>query len=417
MREKIVLNMFVLFFLLPGTLAFGQKVKIDGEIRSRIEYRDGFKVPLSDTLTGATLEGLRTRINLDYADDKVKAKITLQDSRIYGETGTNNTKNSLGVFEAWGSYLFSPVFSVTLGRQSIEYDDKRLISASNWSNTGNAHDLLLLKYESPDGFKLHMGLAWNNNGDNDFEKVYNVTRSYKSLTYMWFGKSLGKLNFSAIWLNDVFDYGATDAETDKKAYRNTLGGNLGLKNKEIPVSFYFTGYYQFGHDASNKSLSAYLLALNAQYKFTNVWSVIAGSDYYSGTNAGDAKNKTFNKLYGTNHSFNGSMEYWTTLPAQGLLDLYGGVIFKPNAKFDINTTFHTFSLAKELPATDKKSIGSEIDITANYIISPQLSIQGGWSTYFKNDQTDILKKQTGIDTHFPQWAYIMLTFKPKFFNK
>jgi hypothetical protein len=110
------------------------------------------------------------------------------------------------------------------------------------------------------------------------------------------------------------------------------------------------------------------------------------------------------------------MEYWTTLPVQGLRDLYGGLTFKPNAKFDVNAVFHAFYLAKELPSTDKKSIGSEIDITANYTISPQLAVQGGWSAYFKNGQTDILQKQAGIPTHFPQWAYVMLTFKPKFFN-
>ncbi|MDR0865732.1 MAG: alginate export family protein [Candidatus Symbiothrix sp.] len=419
MSQKITFSRIVLLFLLQSLTISGQSVRIDGEVRSRIEYRDGFKSPLADTLSGTAVEGLRTRIQLDYADDKVKAKITLQDSRMYGETGVNNTKNSLGVFEAWGSYRVLPEFSVTLGRQAIEYDDKRLITVSNWSNTGNAHDLLLLKYELPGQFKLHLGSAWNNSSDNDYEKIYNVARSYKALTYIWFGKSFGQLDFSAIGLNDVLDYGTTDAEINKKAYRNTLGGNVGLKNKDIPVSFYATVYYQFGHDAVNHPLNAYLLALNAQYKINNVWSLLAGCDYFSGTSTEDVqkgKDKTFNKLYGSNHAFNGSMEYWTTLPAQGLWDGYGGVAFKPNVKFDVNAVFHSFAVAKELPDTPKKSIGSEIDFTANYTISPQLAIQGGWSAYFKNEQTDILKKQVGLDTHFPQWAFVMLTFKPKFFN-
>jgi hypothetical protein len=419
MKKKIVFSIMFLFLFSFGTLIWGQNVKFDGEIRSRIEYRDGFKNLVADTLTGATVGGLRSRINLDYADEKIKAKVTLQDFRVYGETGTNNTKSSLGIYEAWGTYLFSSQFSATLGRQALEYDDKRLLSASNWSNTGNAHDLLLLKYELVDAFKLHFGTAWNNGADNDYEKIYNVTRSYKSLAFLWFSKPFGKLDFSAIWFNDAFHYGKTDTETDKKSFRNTIGGNLGLKKKEIPLSFYATGYYQFGHDMENKSLNAYLLALNAQYKFTDVWSIAVGADYYSGTSTKDSengKNRTFNKLYGTNHSFNGSIEYWTTLPTQGLRDLYGGITFKPNTKFNIDATFHTFSVTKKLPSTDKKALGSEIDITANYTISPQLSLQGGWSSYFKNEQTDILKKQTGIDTRFPQWAYVMLSFKPKFLN-
>jgi hypothetical protein len=419
MKKKFTLSIIILSLLAFGFPLRSQNVKIEGEVRSRIEYRSGFKSPLADTLTGTAVESLRTRINLDYADDKVKAKIILQDSRIYGATGTNNTNNSLGVFEAWGAYLLTPGFSVSLGRQALDYDDRRLLSSSNWSNTGNAHDLLLLKYEPAGAFKLHWGSAWNNSADNDYEKFYNVNRSYKALNYIWFGKSFGKMDFSAIWLNDVFNYdNPTDAGI-KKSYRNTIGGNLGLKNKDIPVSFYATAYYQFGHDTGNKSLNAYLLALNAQYKFTNGWSIAAGTDYFSGSSTEDIsnqKNRTFNKLYGSNHSFNGSMEYWTTLPAQGLLDLYGSVTFKPNAKFDVNAAFHAFSLAQELPSTDKKSTGSEIDISANYTVSPQLAIQGGWSAYFKNDRTDILQKQAGIPTRFPQWAYVMLTFKPQFFN-
>jgi hypothetical protein len=416
MKTKLYLVSMIALSVFSATSMWGQKLKVDGEIRTRIEYRNGFKSPVADTLDATAVGALRTRINLSYSDEKINSKFTLQDARIFGETGTNDTKNSLGIFEAWGSYLFAPSFSVTLGRQAIEYDDKRLFSASNWSN-GNAHDLMLWKFESDSLFKLHLGIAYNNAADDNYEKIYKVERSYKYLTYIWFGKSFKKLDFSALWVNDALEYGT---KTDQKAYRNTIGGNLGMKKKEIPFSFYASGYYQFGHDATNKELNAYLLALTAQYQITNVWSISAGTDYFSGTDTDDAakgKDKTFNKLYGTNHSFNGSMEYWTTLPAQGLFDLFGGVTFKPNTKFDINATFHSFALAKELPSTDKKGIGSEIDITANYTVSSQLAIQGGYSAYFKNDQTDILKKQVNVDTRFPQWAYIMLTFKPKFFNK
>jgi hypothetical protein len=280
--------------------------------------------------------------------------------------------------------------------------------------------LVLLRYESPELFKLHLGSAWNNGGDNDYERLYNVSRSYKALTYVWLSKALGLLDFSAIWLNDAFHYGATDGETGKKAYRNTLGGNLGLKNKDMPVSFYATAYYQSGHNAVNNPLSACLLALNVQYKPAPAWNVTAGSDYFSGSTAADVsanKDKTFNKLYGSNHSFNGFMEYWTTLPAQGLVDLYGGLSCKPGARLSLDATFHAFSVARELTVTTKKAIGSELDFTAGYNLSAVLAIQGGWSFYLKNDQTDILKRQVNADTRFPQWGYVMVSFKPKFFTK
>ncbi|MDR2810871.1 MAG: alginate export family protein [Tannerellaceae bacterium] len=408
-----------IFLLVCSAPLPGQDVGIDGEIRSRIEYREGFHKPLADTLQGAAIASLRTRIQLNYAHEKIQTRIILQDTRIYGQAGTNDTRNSLGVFEAWGSYLLTPDLSVTLGRQAIEYDDKRLLTASNWSNTGNAHDLILLKYESPHRFNLHWGGAWNNNGDNEYEKTYNVSRSYKALTFVWFGKSFAPWNFSAIWLNDVFNYGTTDADSGRKSFRHTLGGNLEMKKKELPFSFYATAYYQFGHDPTNTPLDAYLLALNVQYKFSDAWDIKAGVDYFSGSTPEERKdrNRTFNKLYGGNNLFNGMMEYWTTLPEQGLCELYGGATFRTGSKFDINLTFRSFSVTEALAETNRKHIGSEIDLTAHYIISPQLSLQGGWSIYFRNRQTDLLKTQTGINTHFPQWGYVMVSFKPRFLEK
>jgi hypothetical protein len=408
MTHKTTSCFTALFLVLCAAPLWGQQIGINGEIRSRIEYRDGFRKPLADTLDAAAVGSLRTRIQLDYAHEKIKAKISLQDARIYGQTGVSDTRNSLGVYEAWGSYAFTPAFSITLGRQPIEYDDKRLLTVSNWSQTGNAHDLLLLKYESPGCFKLHLGSAWNNGGDNEYEKVYAVSKSYKALTYIWFGKQAGWFDLSALWLNDVFDYGEAETETGKKAFRHTLGGNLGLQRKNLPFSFYATAYYQFGHDPHNHPLDAWLLALNTAYRFTEAWTLKAGVDYFS---------KNFNKLYGSNHSFNGSMEYWTSLPAQGLCDVYGSLTFRPVPRFDINATVHTFALTENLPETGRKNLGAEADLTANYAVSPQLSIQGGWSVYFKTRQTDVLKAQTGTGAHFPQWAYIMLTFKPQFMNK
>ena len=402
------------FLLIPGLL-FAQSVKFDAEIRSRSELRDGFKAPLAGDDYAAFVTDLRSRINLAYSDEKIDASLKLQDSRIFGQTGTNNTGNSLGFFEAWGAYKFTPKLSVKLGRQVLEYDDKRLFSASNWSNTGNAHDLILLKYESK-ALKWHSGMAWNNAGDVLLESPYEVARSYKSMAYTWIEKSLDKIALSAIWVNNGFQKGITPDLVNKLIHRNTIGANAAFTDKSSPLYVYATGYHQFGRDASNNKLSAYTLALKTSYNLTSTWTVSLGADYLSGSKSDLEKGKsnTFNKLYGSNHTFNGSMEYWTTPPAQGLRDLYGGIAFKPSAKFDIDLTYHHFALVRNLAETNKKGLGSEIDITANYRVSPQFNIQGGWSAYFKTEQTCVLKNQIDINTRPAHWAYIMITFKPSF---
>ncbi|MDR1644841.1 MAG: alginate export family protein [Tannerellaceae bacterium] len=406
-------------FLVWAPSLSGQTSVIDGEIRSRTEYRDGFRYPLTVDVKPAMISSLRTRLRFDYTDEKLATSVILQDSRIYGQTGTNDTRNSLGIYEAWGRYALTPDLSITLGRQAIEYDDKRLLTVSNWSHTGSAHDLVLVRYESH-LFKLHWGGAWNNSGDDEYDKLYKVTKSYKALSFVWFAKTFGPLNLSAIWIGDGFQQGKTDAVT-WKTFRNTVGGNLELADQGIrPFSFYATAYYQFGRDPRNAVLDAHLLALKTSFSPFRQWSLRAGVDYLSGSTSAEisqGRNGTFNKLYGSNNSFNGKMEYWTTPPVQGLFNWYAGIIFHPGRKFDADIIFHSFSVAEPFSATAKKNIGTELDLTARYIISPQLALQGGWSLYFRNRQTALLKEGIFSNVRFPQWGYLMVTLKPRFLNR
>ncbi|MDR1882017.1 MAG: alginate export family protein [Prevotella sp.] len=414
MKNKLFL-LYLVVFSLYNSQSFGQTVKAEAEIRSRGEYRDGFREPLINTLNASYVNNLRTKLNLFYGSRDVIAKLTLLDARTYGGTEAGKTGNGTGILEAWGEYGLTPEFSFAIGRQGLEYDDKRLFSYNDWNNTPGAHDLLLLKYKTQ-GLTVHIGSAYNNSGDSIlFSAPY--TLSYKTLNYIWLHKEFSKISASVLWVNDGFERGST--KHIEKIYRNTVGGNLRLTDKESAFTFKASGYYQFGHDKSDKSLRAYLLSATAQKYLPEKWSVQAGGDIFSGSKYDIAtdKSNTFNKLYGTNHAFNGSIEYWGTLPAQGLIDLYIGATAKISSKIDANLTFHKFSTAREINQNGNTNAGSEIDITANYNVNRQFSLQGGWSSYFTTKGTDILKKKTGVDTRFPQWAYIQLTFKPSFFDK
>lgn len=414
MSRQITFFLFC-FFSVLSLSSQAPSIKIDAEIRSRAEYRQGFREPLADSLNSSTVSNLRTKLNFAYAADNIKAKISLLDTRTYGGTTTSSTGNSLGVLEAWGEYRFNPQLAISLGRQALEYDDKRIFSANNWSNTPSAHDLLLAKYTSGK-LEVHVGAAWNNAGDST-QYLSAYTKTYKSLVYLWLTHPIGKITTSAVAVNESFEKG--NEPSIRTIHRNTIGTNIGLKDSQIPFSFYFSAYYQFGHDTSQKDLNAYLLALKLEQQISDKWAVHAGGDLFSGSeyNIASQKNHTFNKLYGTNHAFNGYIEYWSSVPSQGLADLYAGVSARFSPKFDIDLTFHKFSTTKDISQNIKKNIGSEIDITANYNISKEFSLQGGWSGYFVTNGTRALKKKSNIDTQFPQWAYIMVTFKPVFFSK
>lgn len=401
-----------------GLIAIGnadlkaQAIKFDGEVRTRTELRDGMREPIADTLNSALVSNLRTRLNLSYTSNLLKAKITLQDTHTYGSTLANATGNGLGIYEAWGEYLFAPGASVALGRQAIQYDDKRIFSVANWSNTGNAHDLCLLKYAST-SFTTHLGLAYNNASDVMVESKYDI--SYKTMEYLWVGKSMGITTLSAIAVNESFQKGTTAQLLKELTYRNTVGLNFAINAPESKFYTLLSGYYQFGHDKVDKKLKAYLVAGKSQYRITDRCKITFGGDYFSGNEKDISKTEDhgFNKLYGNNHFFNGSIEFWTTLPAQGLVDIYGGFEFLPLKNLSLDLSFHKFDLA-DAPTLGNKDLGSELDFTATYDVSPLLSLQGGWSGYDVTQATRIIKGKQKTETRFPQWAYIMVSFKPKF---
>ncbi len=394
-------------FILTGGQA---QLKIGGEVRTRGEERSGFRTPLEEGQHAAFVANLRTRLFAGYTIDKMEAKITVQDSRTFGQTAPGSTGSLTGLYEAWGKYAFNDHFSFKVGRQVLDYDDRRLFTPANWSNTGNSHDALLLDYTRED-FKINLVGGWNNESDVLAESPYHLT--YKSLLLVWAAKQFGPATISAIYVNDGFQKGDEPEVVHKRYIRNTLGGNVLLEGSGFPLSAYLTGYYQFGDDPEGKQLNAFLLAVKADYDLNRMAGLTVGADYLSGSADGldGDKNRTFMRLYGANHAFNGSIEYWRSYPTQGLTDIYAGVTVLPLSGLAVNATWHHFSTVKEVTATGKKGLGSEVDLTIDYLLSPQVALQGGWSCYFTTKTMDVVKRVATEEGKFPQWAYLMVTFR------
>jgi len=430
MKMKITILVLCVLAVMPHFLK-AQTVVIDGEIRPRIEVRDGFSKPLPDTYDPGVSAIQRTRIGMTFTSGLLNTQITMQDSRTFGQNPNASSDATTGIFEAWAEMVVIPGGSVKVGRQTLTYDDKRLFSASAWSNTGNSHDMALFKYCVND-FQGHIGIAYNNNAIISTETYYTPKSNYRYMGFVWLSKEIfNGLNLSLIGVDEgVQDTlgtknGANYLKTNMyHAY--TYGGNLKYADPASPFSALATAYFQGGKNILGSKLNGNQLAINIEYKFPAIFSANIGSNYISGDNkTTDGIQSNFKKLYGTDHSFNGSMEYWKVPLNQGLLDYYAGVSGKINKDLSLEGTFHFFD--SEYSGVNKKKIafgkdlGTELDVVVNYKLNTWTSVQAGWSTYFTNNNTliskDIMNSATVVPaTRTPQWAYVMFTIKPVFLN-
>ena len=430
MKTTIIRLLLCIPGFLPAAL-MAQTVVIDGEIRPRVEERDGFTKPSLEANDPGVSAIQRTRLGLTFTSGLLNTQITLQDSRTFGQNPNASSDATTGIFEAWAEMVLVPGGTLKVGRQALTYDDKRLFSASTWSNTGTSHDMALFKYCLND-FQGHIGLAYNNNAVISTETYYTPKSNYRYMGFVWLSKDIVKgLNLSLIGV----DEGVQDTIGTKNGvnylktnmyHAYTYGGNLKFSNPDLPVSALATAYFQGGKNISGSKMNGSQLAINIDYKFSGVLSANIGSNYISGDNSTtDGIQSNFKKLYGTDHSFNGSMEYWKVPLTQGLLDYYVGAAGKINKDLSLEGTFHLFD--SEYSGKNKKNIafgknlGSELDLVVNYKLNTWTAVQAGWSTYFANYNTLVSKDLITSTTvspviRTPQWAYVMLTIKPVFLN-
>ena len=421
---------FFLFLAIEFTTQFtyAQTVVIDGEIRPRVEDRDGFTKPLLTTndLGISTIQ--RTRLGVTFTSGLLTSQITIQDSRTFGQYPNASSDATTGIFEAWAEMVLVPGGSLKIGRQALKYDDNRLFSACDWSNTATSHDAAIFKYCVND-FQGHLGFAYNNNAILSSETYYTPKSNYRFLGYLWLTKDIvNGLNLSLIGVDEgVQDtVGTKNGANYLKINMNhayTFGGNLKFLDASLPVSALATAYFQSGKNSTGSKMNGKLLALKVDYKFIDAISVNVGTDFVSGdNNATDGVQSNFKKLYGSEHNFYGLMDYWDVALTQGLLDYYVGASGKIGKNLNLTATYHVFN--SEYAGKNKKGIafgkdlGSEIDLTVNYKLNTWSTIQAGWSTYFTNKNTliakDMMNSATAPAIRTPQWAYVMFTIKPKF---
>ncbi|WP_299121108.1 alginate export family protein [uncultured Tenacibaculum sp.] len=402
------LSAFLLLFSLTG---YAQQLQIDAEIRPRAEYRHGFKTLFPDNEKAALFTSQRTRVNIDYRIEKLNFYVSVQDVRVWGDVPQLNSSdsNGLSIHQAWGEIMLDSNFSLKLGRQEIVYDDSRMFGNVAWAQQARSHDLALLKYRK-NTFKLDVGLAFNQSRENIIGTNLTTPNTYKALQYAWIHKDFENFSGSFLFLNNGLQ------STSGIKYSQTVGTHLKAKRNKLNIAANI--FYQFGNDVNNNDLSAYLFGLESNYKVTNKTTVGLGIELQSGNdyNIASGKNNAFNPFYGTNHKFNGFMDYFYVgnhINSVGLLDIYAKANFKLNPKSNLTAFVHNFSAAADINSTVSKQLGTEVDLVYGYRFTKEIGVKAGYSHLFASEGMRVLK---GNFENTNNWGWVMVTINPVLFK-
>lgn len=426
--------LFCVLILLSGSLNFvSAQFVLSGEIRPRTEYLHGYKSPASKSMDPAFWTEQRSRLKFDFKSEKYKVGLSMQDVRVWGSTSQlNKSDNFSSIHEAWASILFSHKISATIGRQEIAYDDHRIFGSVDWAQQGRSHDVAKLQYKDSSNV-IDIGLAYNQDATNLSGTVYTTGNNYKTMQYAWLHRTISdQFSVSLLFLNNGIQIITVDtAGKDKHSTNFSQTGGTYLVYKKNKINANAAFYYQTGKDATDKDINAYNVRGQIQYKVTERFSIGMAYERLSGTDQLDTaneENNSFNPLYGTNHKFNGYMDYFYVgnhLNTVGLDDISFSINYTFK-KFSAACDFHLFASAERIldkttytnTGVFQKSdnhIGTEVDLTFLYKYSKELYFQAGYSQFISTESVELLKG--GDKDELNNWAYLMMVFKPTFLNR
>ncbi len=465
-------NVTLAVFTLLITSTLQAQFTFDGEIRPRFEYRNGFQSVINTDQNHAAFVEQRSRLNFGYKAEGYRVKITLQDIQIWGSqpqlVNTYNKVNGDGAYlsfhEAWGEAFLSDSWSLKFGRQEISLDDHRIFGNVGWASQARSHDAAIFKYKK-NKLKLDAGFAYNqdraaNLGTDAFRG------GYKAFQYLWMHNDFSdNFGVSFLFLNNGREQMVFDANTGTTSYKDiysqTTGTRITYKKDKLKANVNF--YKQTGlqgirtavpNDSNgdfDRKVSATNLGIDIAYSISKSLTGTIGYEYLSGnsqTSIDESYNRTnraFNPLYGTNHKFNGLMDYFYVgnhNGSVGLSDIFAKVKYKTE-KYWIGTDVHFFSapedvwdgfnynkdLADGSLGTKTRAdyamdsyLGTEIDVTFGFNLAKGVSLKGGYSVMLDTETLAYLKgaldaNGQGVTSQNNAWGWTMITIKPNFLEK
>jgi len=346
--------------------------------------------------------------------ERLSFQLAVQDVRTWGSTSQLNISDGyLSIHEAWGAVQISKQFNLKAGRQELVYDNSRIFGNVNWAQQGRSHDLLLLKFEK-NNFKWHSGLAYNQDKQQQSTNYYSVSNNYKTMQFIWLHSEFENTRGSILFLNN-----GMQNEDTTMSYSQTMGTYLNFDLGMLSMNV--GAYYQMGKDNLKRDLSAGYVNVELSWPLSFGLIPSLGLEYLSGTDQSNTQtNNSFAPLFGTNHKFNGHMDYFYVgnhVNDVGLTNPYLRLIYKVE-QWVLTGSTHFFASSGQIldpvdPAISLKNyLGTEVDLSVSRKIIKNFAVSAGYSQMFATVSMEAIKG--GDSSTINNWAWLMLSFTPDF---
>lgn len=436
-RKHAALLIILVNLFLNDVVLADSGIGVQAELIQRGEFLNGYGKPVGSNTEYAAFIGQRARLKFNYQSERMRFYVALQDIRTWGSSTPNKlTDGFLSVHEAWTELSIGDRLKLKFGRQELNYDDGRFLGNADWALQARAHDLAAFQYTKEE-FALHGGFAFNQEKQNQLQgNFYSISGQYKVAQYLWLNHSINRLKFGFLFWNDGEQYLSIDTDStrhEKVVYSQTFG---------LPIIGYSAGvwkisgfaYYQTGKTANNKALDAFDLGGEVIYQLKHErvsttpckLKFILGTEILSGNSQfSTSKNcsNAYNPMFGTNHKFNGYMDYFYVggrhVNSVGLWDSYLKGVIEYSPSGFVGLSVHRFLAAEDVrnPQAghmDEKMdryLGMESDLTLGFIVNNEFSLQGGYSIFLAEDAMKALSGDMNASTS-NHWAYIMILVRP-----
>jgi hypothetical protein len=216
-------------------------------------------------------------------------------------------------------------------------------------------------------------------------------------------------------------------------YTLTTGTRLMYKKNKFEASSNL--FVQLGSQATwpAKNTQAWLANLDVFYSPSDRWKIGVGYEGFSGNSQTDTSKaykkvqRAFNPYFGTNHKFNGEMDYFYVgnhIGSVGLQDIYFSVKHI-RSKFWVLVSPHLFLsqadvldksvlLSNGIIKSMDPYLGTEIDLSAGFKFNDEISCQLGYAQMFATNTMQALKG--GDPSLTANWGWVMLIYKPVLFK-